>query len=173
MRRILLIYSLIISSGLQVVHAQVYDSRQGLPEDQFDPNNIRMDPSMQPENLDSMNVQVEGLAPKIHKMWNVNEIFGDIIPIPVDTVHHHFQNTNLMEGMKGYYNYLGNLGTVRYSRLFFERPEASANIFIDPYSSFIRPIDRFKFTNSNVPYTNLSYYKAGGKVDGEELFKGY
>ncbi|KAA6348698.1 hypothetical protein EZS27_003842 [termite gut metagenome] len=173
MRRILLIYSLIIFSGLQVVHAQIRESRQGSLGDQFDPNNIQMDPSMRPENLDSMNVQVEGLAPKIYKMWNVNEIFGDIIPIPVDTVHHHFQNTNLMEGMKGHYNYLGNLGTVRYSRLFFERPEATANIFIDPYSSFIRSIDHFKFTNGNVPYTNLSYYKAGGKVDGEELFKGY
>jgi hypothetical protein len=75
--------------------------------------------------------------------------------------------------MTGHYNYLGNLGSARYSRLFFDRPEASANIFMDPFSSFIVPTNRFKFTNSNVPYTNLSYYRAGGKLDGEELFKAY
>ncbi|KAA6324476.1 hypothetical protein EZS27_026198, partial [termite gut metagenome] len=87
MRRILLIYSLILFSGWQVVHAQVYDSRQGSSGDQFDPNNIQMDPSMRPENPDSMNVQVEGLAPDIYKMWNVYERFGNIIPIPFDTVY--------------------------------------------------------------------------------------
>lgn len=30
-----------------------------------------------------------------------------------------------------------------------------------------------KFTNSNIPFTNLTYYKAGNKVNGEERFKSY
>lgn len=44
---------------------------------------------------------------------------------------------------------------------------------MEPFSSFfIRP-DEFNFTNSNVPFTNLTYYKAGNKINGEERFKSY
>lgn len=39
-------------------------------------------------------------------------------------------------------------------------------------SFFIRPTE-FNFTNSNVPYTNLTYHKAGNKQNGEERFKSY
>ena len=42
-----------------------------------------------------------------------------------------------------------------------------------PFSSFFTRPDQVLFTNSNVPYTNLTYYKAGNKVNGEERFKSY
>lgn len=42
-----------------------------------------------------------------------------------------------------------------------------------PFSSFFVRPDQVFFTNSNVPYTNLTYYKAGNKVNGEERFKSY
>ncbi len=43
-----------------------------------------------------------------------------------------------------------------------------------PFSSFfVRPRSGIPSTNSNVPYTNLTYYKAGNKVNGEERFKSY
>ena len=65
--------------------------------------------------------------------------------------------------MYGHYNYLGNLGSPRMSRIFFERRDNEPTIFMEPFSSFfIRP-DEVKFTNSNVPFTNLTYYKAGNK----------
>ena len=78
-----------------------------------------------------------------------------------------------MEGLRGHYNYLGNLGSPRLSRLFFERRDAEPTIFMEPFSSFFVRPDEFNFTNSNVPFTNLSYYKAGNKVNGEERFKSY
>ncbi|KAA6310865.1 hypothetical protein EZS27_037909, partial [termite gut metagenome] len=172
MRKILLILYLILA-GLPDMQAQTRPVRQNtLPQPNYD--DMQMDPSMMPpQDADSTRVEVEGLQPKLYRMWNVDDKLGNIIPIPIDTVFHNFQNTNLVEGMTGHYNYLGNLGSARYSRFFFDRPEASANIFMDPFSSFIVPTNRFKFTNSNVPYTNLSYYRAGGKLDGEELFKAY
>ena len=44
---------------------------------------------------------------------------------------------------------------------------------MEPFSSFFVRPDEVKFTNSNVPFTNLTYYKAGNKVNGEERFKSY
>ncbi|MDR2859406.1 MAG: putative porin [Mediterranea sp.] len=168
MRKTLFILSLFFIE-LSAMQAQTRPIRQN----SFDQMN---DGSMQPEpmqNSDSIETVVEGLSPAIYRMWNVDDRFGNVIPIAIDTAYSYFQNSNLVEGLKGHYNYLGNLGSVRYSRLFFERPETSGNIFIDPFSSFFRPINQFKFTDSNVPYSNLTYYRAGGKLDGEEFFKAY
>jgi hypothetical protein len=107
-------------------------------------------------------------------MWRLSETLGNRIIIPVDTVYHHFQNTNLVEGITGHYNYIGNLGSPRLSRSFFERSNYDyLSIFMEPYSSFFQNPDQINFTNSNVPYTNLTYYKAGDKVNGEERFKSY
>ena len=132
----------------------------------------QIDPALQPDNLDSANVDIQSLPPKLY-MWTLSETLGERIMIPADTASLNFQSTNLVEGMKGHYNYLGNLGTPRLSRIFFERGADEPNIFMAPFSSFyVRP-DQLKFTNSNVPYTNLTYYKAGSKINGEDRFKSY
>lgn len=106
-------------------------------------------------------------------MWTVDERLGNIQLIPADTAFHHFQNQNLVEGVTGHNNYLGNMGSPSMSRIYFERPEFSQYLFIDPYSSFYVKPQNFKFANSRLPYTNLTYYKSGSKVDGEERFKSY
>ena len=107
-------------------------------------------------------------------MWRLDETLGERTLIPADTASLNFQNTNLGEGMEGHYNYLGNLGTPRLSRIFLERrTDDQPTIFLAPFSSFyVRP-DQLLFTNSNVPFTNLTYYKAGSKVNGEDRFKSY
>lgn len=106
-------------------------------------------------------------------MWQVSNLLGDRKLMPADTASLNFQNTNLVEGMTGHYNYLGNLGSPRLSRLFFERRNDEPTMFLEPFSSFYFRPEEAKFTNSNVPYTNLTYYKAGNKVNGEERFKSY
>ena len=50
--------------------------------------------------------------------WKVTRRLGNIVPIPVDTLHAGFQNTNDPAGPTGQYNYLGNLGSPRMSRIF-------------------------------------------------------
>lgn len=129
---------------------------------------------MRPVDADSLNNEVEiiSLPPSLY-MWKISEKLGNIISVPIDTVHHQFQNSNLPEGMNGHYNHLGNLGSPRLSRIFFDRQPFTESLFLAPYDEFItQPYQHF-FTNSNIPYTNLSYYKAGGKQDGEERFKAY
>jgi len=121
---------------------------------------------------DSSKTEHETIPPKLY-MWHLDENLGTVLKMPVDTANYNFQNTNLTEGMNGHYNYLGNLGSARLSRIFFEREANTSNFFLAPYSQFFVTPGNFKFTNSNVPYTNLSYYSGGGKQNGEERFKAY
>ena len=151
-----------------------------MPMNRFNPNmgnrdqfGNQIDPNSQPDNLeDTTGTEIQSLPPKLY-MWQLSERLGERTIIPVDSAALNFQNSNLVEGMTGHYNYLGNLGSPRLSRLFFERRENEPTIFLEPFSSFFVRPDHVKFTNSNIPFSNLTYYKAGNKVNGEERFKSY
>ena len=105
--------------------------------------------------------------------WKVSRRLGNIIPIAVDTLHAGFQNTNDPAGPTGQYNYLGNLGAPRMSRIFFDRKEESQFFFTDLYDqSVLRPED-VTFTNTLSPFTNLTYYKSFNSRNSEERFKSY
>ena len=74
--------------------------------------------------------------------WKVTRRLGNVIPVPIDTLHAGFQNSNDPAGITGQYNYLGNLGAPRMSRIFFDRREESQFVFTDPYDqSVLRPED--------------------------------
>ena len=172
MRRILLIYILLFVIGLTTAHAQFNQGNRQYDENGRDQYGNQIDPAMLPDKLDSANVEVQGLPPTLY-MWRIKNELGDRVMIPADTAFHHFQNSNLTEGLTGHYNYLANMGSPRLARIFFDRRYPEPTIFIEPFSSFfIRPTE-FNFTNSNVPYTNLTYHKAGNKVNGEERFNSY
>ena len=169
MRRIVLTY--IFPSVIGIWGAMAQNTLN--PMNNRDRFGNQIDPNTQPDNLeDSTNTEIQSLPPKLY-MWKLSEPLGTRTIIPADTASLNFQSTNLVEGMFGHYNYLGNLGSPRLSRLFFEREESEPTIFMAPFSSFFTRPDQVLFTNSNVPYTNLTYYKAGSKVNGEERFKSY
>ena len=169
MRRIVLTYIFLSVIGIWGAMAQNTLN----PMNNRDRFGNQIDPNTQPDNLeDSTNTEIQSLPPKLY-MWKLSETLGNRTIIPADTASLNFQSTNLVEGMFGHYNYLGNLGSPRLSRLFFEREESEPTIFMAPFSSFFTRPDQVLFTNSNVPYTNLAYYKAGNKVNGEERFKSY
>lgn len=169
MRRIVLTYIFLSVIGIWGAMAQNTLN----PMNNRDRFGNQIDPNTQPDNLeDSTNTEIQSLPPKLY-MWKLSETLGNRTIIPADTASLNFQSTNLVEGMFGHYNYLGNLGSPRLSRLFFEREGSEPTIFMAPFSSFFTRPDQVLFTNSNVPYTNLTYYKAGSKVNGEERFKSY
>lgn len=169
MRRIVLTYIFLSIIGILSVHAQNTLN----PMNNRDRFGNQVDPNTLPDNLeDTTGVEIQSLAPKLYQ-WQLSETLGERKIMPADTTNLNFQNTNLVEGMFGHYNYLGNLGSPRMSRLFFERSDDEPTIFMQPFSSFFVRPDQVRFTNSNVPFTNLTYYKAGSKVNGEERFKSY
>lgn len=162
MKRFILIQLLLLISGISVAQINPINEGKSMdPMNQSDPNKQKKDTT-----------EMEGLPPKLY-MWHLDERLGTVLKMDVDTTNYNFQNSNLVGGMTGHYNYLGNLGSPRLSRIFFERQADDPTMFIAPYSQFIVRPGTFKFTNSNVPYTNLTYYKGGSKEYGEERFKSY
>ena len=105
--------------------------------------------------------------------WTLSPRFGDVRPTPVDTLWDYYQNANLAEGLRGEYNHLGNFGSPRLSRIFFDREERSQLFFTDAYGMFYLKPDQFRFTDTKSPYTNLSYHNAGDKLNGDDHFKAY
>lgn len=112
-------------------------------------------------------------APKEIHQWHIDELTGDVLPVNADTLPHLFQNWHMTEGMHGEYNFLGNMGSPRLSRLFFDRPSNTVYNFLQPYDYFmVRPGELF-FTDTKSPYTNLSYHNSGNKMIGDDRFRAY
>ena len=109
---------------------------------------------------------------EIHQ-WKVGEKLGEVIPVNADTLQHLFQNWHLTEGVNGEYNFLGNMGSPRQSRIFFNRPTNTTFDFLQPYDYFYTSPGRFLFTDTKSPYTNLSYHSSGNKIDGDDRFRAY
>ena len=120
---------------------------------------------------DSTKVEIS-VPQEIHQ-WKVNGKTGEVMPIDADTMQHMFQNWHLTEGVNGEYNFLGNMGTPRQTRIFFNRPTDTSFDFLQPYDYFFTRPERFIFTDTKSPYTNLSYHSSGNKIDGDDRFKAY
>ena len=76
MRRILLLYILLSVIGLTTVQAQFDNGRQRVDENGYDQYGNQVDPAMIPDRLDSANVEVQGLPPKLY-MWRIKNQLGD------------------------------------------------------------------------------------------------
>lgn len=148
------------------LHAQDINNQNQLERDGY-----QVDPNMR-VNKDSTNVEIKTPAPRLYQ-WVVTPTLGNIVSQPVDTLLHLFQNSNYTDGLRGHYNYLGNMGSPRINRIVMDRTSNDQLLFLDPYSFYLRQPWEIPMTNSNIPYSNLTYYRAGDKVNGEENFKAY
>lgn len=105
-------------------------------------------------------------VPKGIKVWTVDARFGDRIPTQPDTLSHLFMNTDRISGLFGTYNNTGNNGGARMSRIFIEQPTPAQFPFLQVYDYFVKPAEKFHFTNTLSPFTNLTYHSSGDKTDG-------
>lgn len=106
--------------------------------------------------------------------WHIEPRFGNINPVPYDTIPHAFQNENQTSGFTGHYSYTGNLGAPRISRFFNEQGanmQTNPFIFKLPYDYFIKDTNGILFTNTKSPFTNLTYHSCGNKQNGEDRIK--
>ena len=116
---------------------------------------------------------VEREVSQEYKQWVIDRNTGLIVDMPLDTVMHYFESEHLTEGHTGRYSYLGNMGSPRLSRVYFDRNELTDFIFEQPYSYYVKDASEFRFTDTKTPHLNLSYFKGGNKTTGEERIKGY
>lgn len=103
--------------------------------------------------------------------WQVDERFGDIVRSVPDTAMTLFQNNAFTSGRTGHYNYTGNLGAPRISRLWFDAPSDFSPfsfLFAEPYDFFFREPSDLWYTNTKSPFTNLTYHECGNKQNGED-----
>ena len=112
-------------------------------------------------------------VPKEIHQWHIDELTGDAIPVNADTLPHLYQNWHLTEGMNGEYNFLGNMGAPRESRIFFNRTSSTTFDFLQPYDYFIVKPNELFFTDTKSPYTNISYNESGDKVTGDDRIRAY
>ncbi len=189
MRQLFIIITIFLLGGFLPVIAQTEPLNQNKPKynefgqrvryDQFgnelDQFGNPIDPTTRPKSLeDTTKTEIKSLAPELY-MWKISDRLGNIQHVAADTLFSYFQNTNLDDGINGMYNQIGNLGAPRISRVFFERAKDTQDVpfFMQPYSAFYFKPSQLFYTNSNVPYTNLTYHRSGNKINGDDHFKAY
>lgn len=118
------------------------------------------------DSLSSRNKEI----PRGLKVWTVDERLGERMAAVPDTMPHMYMNTIFTEGVRGEYNTLGNLGSPRINRIFIDRDESGQFVFTQPYGYFLTPVDKFQFTNTLSPITNISYNTCGNRTNGEDHF---
>ena len=121
------------------------------------------------QGADSLGTDKE-IPEGIH-VWTVDPRFGDRVEAKPDTVSHMFMNSIFTTGMRSEYNSTGNLGAPRQARLFIDRMENNNFIFVNPYDYVVTPVEKFQFTNTLSPLTNISSNNCGNRTNGEDHFK--
>ena len=120
-----------------------------------------------PHNRDTTSTDKE--VPKGIYVWTVDRKFGDIIKAEVDTLPHLYPQSTFATGRYWQYNTTGSNFTARQNRVFIDRPIEREFLFTDAYDQAQQTPDRWHFTNSLSPITNLSYGTCGDKTNGEDL----
>lgn len=119
--------------------------------------NIRPNPLLEEEQkasgFDNDSTETTNVPEGIY-VWKIDPRFGDIHPATYDTIPHRFQNENFTSGPTGRYNYTGNLGAPRISRLFNEQTvnmQYNPFIFKQPYDFFLKGAGDLLYTNTKSP----------------------
>lgn len=146
-----------------------YDVQQVFSEDQrtapgYQDNHFGRSDSVQSQHKE---------VPRGLKVWTVDERFGDRTPAVPDTLSYMYMNSIFTSGKYGEFNTLGNLGSPRQSRVFFERKSSCDFFFMEPYEYFIVAPKNFHFTSTLSPITILDYNTAGNRVNGEDHFRAF
>ena len=166
-KRLLLTLIVVLCSSFALTQAQ--DTRRQLDAGNgLDPTGIGAASS---ESRRDSTVE-DRKTPKEVRAWRLSRTLGEVVPTEPDTAIYRFQNVHFTDGLNGEYNYLGNMGSPRQSRIFFHRAFGDDYLFAEPMDYFVTQPDKFRFMDTKSPYTNVSYYRAGNKINGEERIKG-
>ena len=96
---------------------------------------------------------------------------GDRYAVPMDTNRLNTSNSALVEGQSVAIAYTGNIGSPSQSRIFSERKEERDFIFADAYDRYIITPQNGYFYDTKIPYSHVTYNRAGGAAKREEQLK--
>ena len=129
-----------------------------------------MDTDMALQN-DTTSKKKPKIVPNDIKAWVIDETYGNMRHVNVDTLMNLFYNDNLSEGRTGHFNSLSNLGSPRHSRIFSERGITPQFMFTEPFDQFFVTTDRFLHYDTKSPYMNVTYTNCGSKQTGDDHVK--
>lgn len=136
--------------------------------------NVIRDNDPHENHFASDSVETEDVPEGIYA-WTIDSRFGAVCPTPYDSIPHLFPNEALTDGIRGHYNFTGNVGAPRISRIFTDHTVNSFRdgqfLFATPYDYFLRRPDQLLFTNTKSPFTNLTYHECGNKQNGEDRIR--
>ena len=139
-----------------------------------DPDNVRGNSGQKRSTWGRDTSKVDRTVPTEFFQWRIDERLGNIERQEFnDTLPHLFHNFNATDGYSGEYNILGNLGSPRMARRFFDRNLLDDFMFIQPYDYFHTTPGNLLFTNTKSPVTNLQYHECGSKQNGQDRVRGY
>ena len=100
--------------------------------------------------------------------WNITRRTGEMYPVVPDTFLTDYFNRTNPDGAGISVAHLGNLGLPMESRIFFDRGDRSQFLFADGFWPYAKEPDRFNFINTKIPYSTVSYQRAGSRPNLEE-----
>ena len=164
------IFLFVIGFTIQANAQIVKDIKNNIQKGNFNPGYNNNSSSWNEISSDSTYSSLEEVPESIY-VWHLDPKFGGLVSAEIDTLQHLFQNQALTSGIFGTYNFTGNLGAPRISRIFSNNKlQAFANQFIfkNHYDFFVKPISEHLFTNTRSPFTNITYHECGDKEHGED-----
>ena len=96
---------------------------------------------------------------------------GERYAVQMDTNRLNTANSALVEGQGIAIAYTGNIGAPSQSRIFSERKEERDFIFADAYDHYIITPYNGIFYDTKIPYSHVTYNRAGGAAKREEQLK--
>ncbi|MDL2323498.1 putative porin [Bacteroidales bacterium OttesenSCG-928-A17] len=103
--------------------------------------------------------------------WSITRRTGEMYPVVPDTLLTDYFNRTTPDGAGISVAHLGNLGLPMESRVFFDRADRSQFMFVDGLWAYEKQPDRYNFTNTKIPYSTISYQRAGSRQNMEERFQ--
>lgn len=103
--------------------------------------------------------------------WSITQPLGLRYDVPMDTLMHNFYSTDIPSSYSTAYGTTGNLGGAAFSKIFFDRGIPSEFFFKDPFSHWIQSASTWKFYNTHIPFTQLSYLTGGSKQTAQDDLK--
>jgi hypothetical protein len=102
--------------------------------------------------------------------WTISQRTLERFSTTPDTLLYNYQHTTLPDGQSVAMGFLAPLGSPAFSKIFFDRSELDHFVFNEPYTNYLKTLEKNHFINTRVPYSRLDYQRSGNKQMREERF---
>ncbi len=103
--------------------------------------------------------------------WSITQPLGIPYRVPMDTLMNGFYKSDVPSSYSAAYGTTGNLGAAAFNKIYFERPSTPEFVFKAPFSHWIKDMSNWRFYNTRIPLTQVSYLTGGSKQNAQDNLK--